>query len=83
MDPSGEQTSKQVKKLANDVCLTLKFIEEATQWANLAERYVEIFKNGVKMDRGGRCSHSVVGLCRRMKGLNSQRNFKELASNGR
>jgi hypothetical protein len=36
----GEQTSKDVKKLARDMNLTSKVWEESTRWANLAKLYI-------------------------------------------
>ena len=37
-DPSGEQTSKEVKHFCHQVGMTLRVLEESTQWANRAER---------------------------------------------
>ena len=34
LDPSGEQTSRKVKHFCQQVCLTLRYLEESTQWAN-------------------------------------------------
>ena len=48
MDPAGEQTSNAVKKFAKECFMTLKILEESTQWANLAERYIGLLKAGVK-----------------------------------
>ena len=50
MDPAGEQTSNAVKKFAKECSMTLKVLEESTQWANLAERYIGLLKAGVKND---------------------------------
>ena len=49
-DPSGEQTSQKVKKFAHKVGLTLRFLEESTQWANRAELYIGFFKEAVRSD---------------------------------
>ena len=49
-DPSGEQTSKEVKKWCNDVGFPLRLLEEHTQHANLAEKYIGIFKNAIAND---------------------------------
>ena len=49
-DPSGEQSSNQVKQFAKECQLKLKLLEESTQWANLAERYIGIFKSAVRKD---------------------------------
>jgi hypothetical protein len=49
-DPSGEQTSKEVKKIAREMDLTLKLLEESTQWANLAELYIGLMKESIRED---------------------------------
>ena len=49
-DPSGEQTSKEVKHFCHQVGMTLRVLEESTQWANRAERYVGLFKEAVCND---------------------------------
>ena len=49
-DPSGEQSSARVKNFCNQVGLTLRFIEEATQWANRAELYIGQFKESIRQD---------------------------------
>jgi hypothetical protein len=49
-DPAGEQTSKEVKKIAREMDLTLKVLEESTQWANLAELYIGLIKEAVRED---------------------------------
>ena len=50
VDPSGEQTSRKVKKFCNQVGTTLRILEESTQWANRAELYVGLFKESIKKD---------------------------------
>ena len=50
LDPSGEQSSAKVKSFSNKVGLTLKFLEESTQWANRAELYIGLFKESVRRD---------------------------------
>ena len=47
VDPSGEQTSKAVKKFCHQVGTTLRVLEESTQWANRAELYIGLFKNAI------------------------------------
>ena len=47
MDPSGEQTSNVVKKFAQECSMKLKLLEESTQWADLAERYIGMLKSAV------------------------------------
>ena len=49
-DPSGEQSSNQVKQFAKECQMKLKLLEESTQWANLAERYIRILKSEVRKD---------------------------------
>ena len=49
-DPSGEQSSNKVRNFCHQVGLTLRFIEEATQWANRAELYVGQFKESIRQD---------------------------------
>eukprot|EP00957_Ditylum_brightwellii_P168013 12789854-Ditylum_brightwellii.AAC.1 len=40
LDPSGEQTSKEVNRFCNQVGTTLWILEESTQWANCCELYI-------------------------------------------
>jgi hypothetical protein len=49
-DPSGEQTSNNVKRIARDMDLTMKVLEESTQWANLAELYIGLMKESIRED---------------------------------
>jgi hypothetical protein len=46
-DPSGEQTSNNVKRIARDMDLTMNVSEESTQWANLAELYINKIKYNI------------------------------------
>jgi hypothetical protein len=50
VDPSGEQTSKKVRKFCHQVGTTLKVLEESTQWANRAELYIGLFKESIRQD---------------------------------
>jgi hypothetical protein len=50
MDPAGEQTSNKVKKFAREISMTLRILEEHTQWANLAEKYIGLLKQAVRKD---------------------------------
>jgi hypothetical protein len=50
MDPAGEQTSNKVKKFAREISMTLRILEEHTQWANLAEKYIGLIKQAVRKD---------------------------------
>ena len=49
-DPSGEQSSKEVKRYCNDVALPLQLLEESTQHANLSKQYIGLFKTAVATD---------------------------------
>ena len=49
-DPSGEQTSSNVKSFCHKVGMTLRVLEESTQWANRAELYIGLFKESVRRD---------------------------------
>ena len=49
-DPSGEQTSQQVRGFCHQVGTTLRVLQEATQWANRAELYIGLFKESVFQD---------------------------------
>ena len=50
VDPSGEQTSKAVRKFCNQVGTTLRILEESTQWANRAELYIGLLKKAIRKD---------------------------------
>ena len=50
MDPSGEQSSNCSKKLSHDMGLDVRYLEESTQWANLAENYIGILKEAIRQD---------------------------------
>ena len=50
VDPSGEQTSKAVRKFCNQVGTTLRVLEESTQWANRAELYIGFLKKAIRKD---------------------------------
>ena len=47
MDPSGEQSSNEVIRFAQECSLKIRLLEESTQWANLAERYIGMLKSSV------------------------------------
>ena len=50
LDPEGTQRSEALQKAANDMNLPLKFLEQRTQWANLAELYIGLLKEAVRKD---------------------------------
>ena len=60
VDPSGEQTSGKVKKFCNQVGLSLRILEESTQWANRAELYVGLLEELIQHDMS--CSNSPMKL---------------------
>ena len=50
VDPSGEQTSKDVRNFCHKVGTSLRILEESTQWANIAELYIGLFKESIRKD---------------------------------
>ena len=50
VDPSGEQTSKDVRIFCNHLGTTLRILQESTQWANRAELYIGFLKEAVRKD---------------------------------
>ena len=50
MNPSGEQSSNHSKKLSHDMGMDVRYLEEGTQWANLAENYIGILKEVIHQD---------------------------------
>ena len=50
MDPSGEQLSNKSKKIAHATGLDMWWLEESTQWANIAENYIGILKEAIRQD---------------------------------
>ena len=44
LDPEGTQRSKELNKVTKDMCSPLKHLERRTQWANLAELYIDFLK---------------------------------------
>ena len=44
VDPSGEQTSRKVRRFCHQVGTTLRILEESTQWANRAEQFDDDIK---------------------------------------
>ena len=60
VDPSGEQTSKNVRRFCNQVGNTLRVLEESTQWANRVELYIGLFKQAIRKDLSGSDSPMVL-----------------------
>ena len=50
IDPSGEQMPNKSKKIAHDIGLDMRWLEESTQWANRAENYITILKEAIRQD---------------------------------
>ena len=50
LDPEGTQQSKELRKITQEMACPLKFLERATQWANLAELYIGLLKEAVQKD---------------------------------
>ena len=50
MNPSGEQSSNKSKNIAYNIGLEMRWLEESTQWANLAENYILILKEAIYQD---------------------------------
>ena len=48
--PSGEKTSKKSRKTAHDIGLDMQWLEESTQWANLAKNYIGILEEAIRQD---------------------------------
>mmetsp|Transcript_10819 Transcript_10819/g.15255 ORF Transcript_10819/g.15255 Transcript_10819/m.15255 type:complete len:529 (+) Transcript_10819:911-2497(+) len=49
-DPSGGQTSNEVKPFCNQVGTTLRVLEESTQWANRDKLYIGFLKEAIRQD---------------------------------
>ena len=63
-DPSGEQTSRDVRKHCHMVGTTLRLLQEATQWANRAELYIGLFKESIRQDiRRTNCPMTLWDYC--------------------
>ena len=70
MDKSGEQTSTAVKRFSQHVGLTLRVLEESTQWANRAELYIGILKEAIRKDlRTSNCPLVLWDYCAERRAL--------------
>ena len=49
-DPHKSQTADAVRQWLYEVGTTLRVLERGTQWANLAERFIGLLKNGTRND---------------------------------
>ena len=49
-DPHKAQTADEVRRFLYEVGTTLRVLERGTQWANLAERFIGLLKNGTRAD---------------------------------
>lgn len=52
--------SKEVRQFCHKIGTTLKILEGSTQWANMAELYVGLFKESVCKDMLATNSHIVI-----------------------
>ena len=50
LDHAGEHGSGVVRKFAKECSMAIHLLEESTQWADLAERYIGILKSAVLKD---------------------------------
>lgn len=50
LDPEGTQSSTDLKKTASEMNCTLKYIKRESQWANLAELYIDFIKESIHKD---------------------------------
>ena len=50
LDPSGEQTSNEVRAFCHKIGTTLRILEERTQHADLAEFYIGLLKEAIRKD---------------------------------
>ena len=70
VDPSGEQTSKAVRRFCNQVGTTLRILEENTQWANRAELYIGLLKESIRKDvRKSHCPMVLWDYCAQRRAL--------------
>ena len=70
VDPSGEQTSKAVRRFCNQVGTTLRVLEEHTQWANRAELYIGLLKESIRKDmRKSHCPMVLWDYCAQRRAL--------------
>ena len=70
VDPSGEQTSRLVRRFCNQVGTTLRILEESTQWANRAELYIGLLKKAIRRDlRESNCPMVLWDYCAQRRAL--------------
>lgn len=61
-DPHRSQTAQEVRRFLYEVGTTLRVLERGTQWANLAERFIGILKNGTRADLAESNAPMVFGI---------------------
>ena len=61
-DPIAEHKSNQLKAFLNEICTSLRLLEEGTPWANKAELFIGILKEAVRRDRRSRVLLSPFGI---------------------
>ena len=70
VDPSGEQTSRAVRRFCNQIGTTLRILEESTQWANRAELYIGLLKRAIRRDlRQSNCPMVLWDYCAQRRAL--------------
>ena len=70
MDKAGEQTSNAVKHFSQQVGLSLRVLEEHTQWANRAELYIGLWKESIRKDlRTSNCPLVLWDYCAERRAL--------------
>ena len=70
VDPSGEQTSKPVRRFCIQVGTTLRLLEEKTQWANCAELCIELLEGVIRQDlRASHCPMVLWDYCAQRRAL--------------
>ncbi len=70
MDKSGEQMSNSVKHFSQQVGLTLRVLEESTQWANRAELYIGLLTEAIRKDlRTSNCPLVLWDYCAERRAL--------------
>ncbi len=70
VDPAGEQTSYDVRHFCHQIGTTLCVLEEHTQWANKAELYIGLLKEGIRKDmRESHCPLVLWDYCAERRAL--------------
>ena len=79
-DKSPEQNSGEARKLCNKVGVTIRALEPNTPWANRAEVYVGIFKDGIRKElRRSNCPIVLWDYCAEHRALVNNATVSNLA----